>query len=55
MHTKGDVDDSLPEFQVIAARWCYCANCQVHKATDVNVLFSFTGVDELPTDFGGVN
>jgi len=46
---QGDVVDDLPEYQFIVARWCYCADCQVHKPTDLNVIFSFTGVEEVST------
>ena len=44
---QGNVQDDLPEFQFIVARWCFCPACIVHKPTDLNIIFSFASVEDV--------
>jgi hypothetical protein len=46
---QGDVDDSKSEFIFVAARWCQSdpKHKKVHPQTDVDIVFSFTGIEDL--------
>ena len=44
---ESDVDDEAVEFTLVIARWCKSSYPgQIHNATDVAIVLSFTGVDD---------